>query len=233
MNGDSLRQLYQLNEDATGALHVYLKDIRSTRVVQERLRKVLADNGYTLMDADPRAFFFKFDVVNREDWTGQKLDITSWEDEISFVSWVLTALDALTFSLIFVLLVIIAVGVMNTLWIAIRERTREIGTLRAIGMQRSQVLAMFLVEALVLGLGSTVTGALLASAVSLALNAADIHVAEAVQAITMSDTLFVQVRGGSVLGAVVFVTLCTSLISLVPSFLAARMKPVTAMHHIG
>ena len=34
------------------------------------------------------------------------------------------------------LLVIIAVGIMNTLWIAIRERTREIGTLRAIGMQR-------------------------------------------------------------------------------------------------
>ena len=36
---------------------------------------------------------------------------------------------------------------MNTLWIAIRERTREIGTLRAIGMQRARVLAMFLIEA--------------------------------------------------------------------------------------
>ena len=42
--------------------------------------------------------------------------------------------------LIIVLLVIIAVGIMNTMWIAIRERTREIGTLRAIGMQRARVL---------------------------------------------------------------------------------------------
>ena len=38
---------------------------------------------------------------------------------------------------------------------------------------------------------------------------------------------------GSVMGAVTFITLCTTAISLVPSFLAARMKPVTAMHHIG
>ena len=35
----------------------------------------LADAGYQLMDNDPRAFWMKFDVVNREGWTGQKLDI--------------------------------------------------------------------------------------------------------------------------------------------------------------
>ena len=40
---------------------------------------------------------------------------------------------------------------MNVLWIAIRERTREIGTLRAIGMQRRRVLVMFLDEAFLLG----------------------------------------------------------------------------------
>ena len=41
-----------------------------------------------------------------------------------------------------------SIGIMNTMWIAIRERTREIGTLRAIGMQRRAVLWMFLLEAL-------------------------------------------------------------------------------------
>ncbi|MCI0571451.1 MAG: FtsX-like permease family protein [Myxococcaceae bacterium] len=233
LNGDSLRQLYQLKEDATGALHIYLKDIESTKVVQERLRKRLVELGYPVMDADPRAFWFKFEVVNREEWTGQKLDITNWEDEVSFVNWIITALDGLTYVLIFVLLIIIAVGVMNTLWIAIRERTREIGTLRAIGMQRRRVLLMFLVEALVLGLASTGVGAVISALLAMGLNAAQIPVVEAAQLITMSDTLSVRVTGGSILGAVVFVTTCTTLISLIPSFLAARMKPVTAMHHIG
>ncbi|WP_164003096.1 ABC transporter permease, partial [Pyxidicoccus caerfyrddinensis] len=127
----TLRALYQLRDDTTGAIQVYLKDVAQVPEVQARLRKTLAAAGHEIMDNDPRAFFFKFEVVNREPWTGQKLDITNWEDEINFISWTLAALNFLTGALTFVLLVIICVGIMNTLWIAIRERTREIGTLRA------------------------------------------------------------------------------------------------------
>ena len=94
----------------------------------------------------------KFQSVTREDWTGQKLDVTTWEDEISFMTWTLKALNGLTFVLILILLAIVVIGIMNTMWIAIRERTREIGTLRAIGMQRGAVLWMFLLESLMLGL---------------------------------------------------------------------------------
>jgi len=48
----------------------------------------------------------------------------------------------------------------------------EIATLRAIGMQREQVVRQFLFEALLLGLGSTVIGAALGWAVGLVVNAA-------------------------------------------------------------
>jgi ABC-type antimicrobial peptide transport system permease subunit len=122
---------------------------------------------------------------------------------------------------------------MNTLWIAIRERTREIGTLRAIGMQRGYVLVMFLLEALVLGLLGTTVGAAVGLGVCTALNVADVSVPVAVQMFILSDKLHLVVNPGSMLGAVTFITFCTTAISLVPSFLAARMKPVTAMHHIG
>ncbi|HZI10906.1 MAG TPA: FtsX-like permease family protein [Myxococcus sp.] len=229
----TLRSLYQLKDDTTGAIQLYLKDVSQVQAVQARLRETLAASGYQLMDNDPRAFFMKFEVVNREGWTGQKLDITNWEDEISFINWTLTALNGLTGVLIFVLLVIICVGIMNTLWIAIRERTREIGTLRAIGMQRTRVLAMFVFEALTLGLLGTVAGAVVGLAVCLGINAADVSVPEVVAVFIMSDTLNLAVNPGSVIGAMVFITACTTAISLIPSFLAARMKPVTAMHHIG
>jgi len=229
----TLRGLYQLREDATGALMLYLKDMASIPAVQARLVKRLPELGYKMMEHDPQPFFMKFETVNREAWTGQKLDITNWEDEISFIKWTVAALDGLTGLLTFVLLVIIAVGIMNTLWIAIRERTREIGTLRAIGMQRWYVLVMFLLEALVLGLLGTSVGAAAGLGVCTALNAADVSVPVAVQMFILSDKLHLVVNPGSMLGAVTFITLCTTTISLVPSFLAARMKPVTAMHHIG
>src|SRR5262249_52667728 len=134
------------NPDATGAFWVYLKDIDQAESVMNHLREVLTGAGYTLMDHQPAPFFFKFDTVAGEDWVGQKLDLTIWRDEVSFLTWVLTAFDSVTWALAIVLVAIIAVGIMNTLFNAVRERTREIGTLRAIGMRRREVLWMILLE---------------------------------------------------------------------------------------
>ncbi|NVJ05074.1 ABC transporter permease [Myxococcus sp. AM001] len=230
---DTLRSLYQFKSDTAGALLLYLKDIQHVPAVQARLRQTLTAAGHTVMDHDPRAFFMKFETVNREAWTGQRLDITNWEDEISFITWTLTALNSLTGVLIFVLMVIIGVGIMNTLWIAIRERTREIGTLRAIGMQRTRVLLMFVFEAMLLGTLGTLAGASAGLVLCLAVNAMAVHVPEVVAVFIMSETLNLAVHPSSILGAMAFITACTTAISLIPSFLAARLKPVTAMHHIG
>ena len=136
MNEKTLRELYQLNDEATGALQLYLTnaDPKIVKNVQERLRIALAGAGYELLDEDPRAFFFKFENVSREAWTGQKLDVTNWRDEVSFVSWTVDLMDFLSFLMAVVLLAIVGVGIMIVMWISIRERTREIGTLRAIGM---------------------------------------------------------------------------------------------------
>jgi putative ABC transport system permease protein len=229
----TLRSLYRLRPDATGALMLYLSDMESIPAVQARLRERLPALGYQLLDHSAQPFFQKFQVVNREPWTGQRLDITTWEDEMSFLTWTLTVLDVLTFILTVVLMVIIAVGIMNTLWIAIRERTREIGTLRAIGMQRGWVVLMFVLEALCLGLLGTLVGAAAGLGVCAALNAAHVELPLAAKLFVMSDTLHLVVKPLSVVGAVLLLTGCTTAISLIPSFLAARLKPVTAMHHIG
>jgi putative ABC transport system permease protein len=230
---ETLQRLYQLQPSSTGAVYLYLKNIDDIPAVQQRLRDVFKREGYGVMDDDPRAFWQKFEVANREDWTGQKLDITNWETEVSFLKWVITAIDSLTGALTFVLLVIIAVGIMNSLWIAIRERTREIGTLRAIGMQRLRVLAMFVIEAFTLGLSATVVGAFLGILFCVVLNAAHINIPISVQLFLMSDTLFLAVVPSKVVGSIALITFCTTAISLIPSFLAARLKPITAMHHLG
>ena len=233
MNNDGLRQLYQLNGDTTGALQLYLKDIKLADKVKPKVREALTKAGYTVMDDDPRPFFAKFDTVNREAWTGQRLDVTTWKDETSFLSWTMTVVNFLSFLLIIVLIAITSVGVMNALWIAIRERTREVGTLRAIGMQKTRVLVMFLAEGFLLGLIATTLGALLGVAVCAAVNALNQPVPVTVQLFVMRDTIRFLVTPGAVVFAIVFLTGCTTFISLFPSFIAARMKPISAMHHIG
>lgn len=233
MNEKGLRQLYQLNEETTGALQIYIKDLAQVRPVQERLRQSFAAAGFELLDNDPRPFFAKFDGVNRESWTGQKLDITNWEDETSFVQWFVTILTVAATTVIFVLTVIIGVGIMNVMWISIRERTREIGTLRAVGMQRGSVLAMFVTEGFLLGLVGTISGVALGLVTSSILNGAAIKLPKGAQLVLMSEKLIVSPTVGWLAFAIVFITGVITVISVIPSFRAARLKPVSAMSHVG
>lgn len=235
INEGSLRQLYQLNDDTTGALMVYMPttDLQALKKTQDKLRDALTKAGYVLMDEDPRAFFFKFENVTREAWTGQKLDITNWRDEVNFVSWTVDLMNAMAFFLAFVFLSVVGIGIMIVMWISIRERTREIGTLRAIGMQRGNVLRMFLAEGFLLGVLSTSAGAVLGLLLSFVLNAVDIALPPGFQFILLSDHLFIVPTVAWTMVAVIFITAVITLISLIPSFIAARLKPVTAMQHVG
>jgi putative ABC transport system permease protein len=231
---ETLLRLYQLKQGSTGALQLYLRDEAASTAVAARLRGTLAQAGWRVMEYDPDPYWQKMMFkLTREDWVGQKLDMTTWTDEMSFVKWTLSAIDGLTFLLLFILVAIVLTGIMSTMWIAIRERTREIGTLRAIGMHRRKVLWLFLLEALMLGILGTSGGALLGAGIATLINSAHIAVPEAMQMVTMSDRLLLSVHGARILGAVGLITILTSLAALYPSLRAARLEPVTAMHHIG
>ncbi|HEY3452402.1 MAG TPA: FtsX-like permease family protein [Myxococcales bacterium] len=230
----TLATLYQLRPGSTGALHLYLKDPYDAPAVAERLRKSLAAKGYRVMEADGMPYYVKlYTKVGKEDWTGQKLDITTWADEMSFMNQALLMIKGLNFMMLVVLILIVGAGVMSTMWIAIRERTREIGTLRAIGMHRRRVMGMFLVEALLLGLLGTSVGAAVGAGTSLAINALGIPTPEAIQAILMADKVVFAPHLSSALASIAGITLWTTLVALIPAFFAARLEPVTAMHHIG
>lgn len=235
MNEATLRQLYQLKDDTTGALQIYLttSDLGEIKKVQSRLREGLSKAGYTMMDEDPRAFWFKFENVSREPWVGQRLDLTNWHDEVSFVAWTVDLMSFISFFLGTVLLAVIGVGIMIVMWISIRERTREIGTLRAIGMQQTSVLLMFLTEGFLLGLLATLGGAVAGVLISVILNSAHIPLPVGVQFVLLSDKLVMLPTAQWVLATVLFITGVVTFISVIPSFIAARLKPVSAMQHAG
>lgn len=231
----TLRALYQLSPAVTGAVHIHLKQAEqpNARRIAARLRGALEAAGHRVMEEDPRAFWMKFEAVNREDWTGQKLDVTTWEDELSFLTWTVQLLDGMTAVLLIILIAIVVTGIMNTMWIAIRERTREIGTLRAIGMQRGGVLGMFLFESILLGFAAACAGALLGVGIASAVNAMEVGVPISVQLFLMSDRLYLAVHPSAVVFAVVLLTVITALAALYPSLRAARLRPVAAMSHFG
>ncbi len=231
---DVVRELYALGPEVTGAVFVYLKDHRDSARVMEELRNVLKREGFDVMDHEAAPFFTKFGPLTGQEWTGQRLDLSTWQDEVVFLTWVLSAVDTVSFALVSVLVVLIAIGIMNSLWISVRERTNEIGTLRAIGMGRLQVGGMFVLEAVLLGAVSTMVGAALGVGLALAIDALQIPIpSEAIQAILMSETLHLVVEPWGVGLAVGLFTLLAGGSALPPALQASRMQPVTAIHHTG
>ncbi len=229
----TIRDLYQLKPDTTGVVQIYIEDADQSAAAMIDLQKNLQASGYKVMEHESNPFWMKLQNVGGEDWVGQKLDLTTWSDEVSFLLWVLTAIRAISFFLISILTVIIAVGIMNTMWIAVRERTREVGTLRAIGMGRNRVLGMFLLEALILGFFATTAGALLGALTASLIDAAKVTVpSDAMVMILMSDTLHLVATPAQVVGSIVAFTLVTALSALWPSFRAARITPITAIQSV-
>jgi len=229
----TLQALYQLDPDTTGVFFIYLDDPDTADEVEGRLRNGLLEKGYLAMDKQDGAFYRKFNQVQGEDWTGMRLDITTMQSELTNLEWTVKTFDTITTLLIGILLVIIMVGVMNAMWIAVRDRTKEIGTLRAIGMGRFRVLTMFLLEALLLAGGAALLGVTLGIGITAALNAAEIPVSTGFQIFLMSDTLRMVVEPGSVIKALVWIPLLTIIGAYFPARRAAKLKPVTAMYHVG
>lgn len=230
----TLRDLYDLREDATGMVMAYLDDPARADEAMATTRRVLREADYEVLDHDPEPTFAKIEQMRRTDWTGYRIDVTTWEDQISFLSWILTAVNTVAFFIVLVLCVLIGVGMVNTMVMSVRDRTSEIGTMRAMGMTRASVLGLFMLEATILALAAATLGAGLGAGTALVVDALQIHIPiEAVQAILMSDVLNLVPTwtrvGLSILGIGLFVGLA----ALWPAFRAARLTPVDAIREAG
>jgi ABC-type antimicrobial peptide transport system permease subunit len=123
---------------------------------------------------------------------------------------------------IFVLAILVGgVVVTNTMVMAVMERTREIGTLRALGWRQSRVLWMILSESLLLGLIAAGLGILVGVGLSVALGAIPGYGAFISAAYT--PQILIQAIGVSLfLGAVG---------GLYPAWHASRLRPVEALRY--
>lgn len=230
----SVNELYEFREGNAGVLMVFLDDKENSVEVAALIRKALKDGGYDVMEPEGKPFWQKYQTVEREDWTGQKLDVSTWRDEMGDLAKTVDALDTASIVLTLILLVIIAIGLWNTLMMAVRERTPEIGALRAIGMSRGKVRLMIVAEAGFLALMASAVGALFAGIMVAVLNAVEIGVSSPVlQFILMSDHLSFRIDPLRVLNAILFISIFASVAALWPAHRAARIQPGAAMSHAG
>jgi len=132
---------------------------------------------------------------------------------------VLNSLLTLVTAMLILAIVIALLGVVNTLALSISERTREIGLLRAIGMQRSQLRQMITAESVII----SVIGALLGIILGLGLGAA------LAAALTTSRQATVTIPAGQLVIYILATAAAGVLASIGPARRAARLDTLTAI----
>ncbi len=131
---------------------------------------------------------------------------------------------------LFIILLIVAIGVLNTVLMSVLERTREYGVLKAVGTRPAQIFKLVVYEVNFITLASVAAGAALSLLLNYALSLHGIPLPETfTYAGVEFKEMYSEVNLRSLLIPALTVTVAANIISLFPSLKAAHTEPARAM----
>jgi putative ABC transport system permease protein len=221
-------------------INIYLKDRDKANDIETKLGELLKEKEYdvTLPTAEEisRASGGR-KHYGRWGWRGKdeeeiknSLKLTTWSDETAYLEKMIKNLDRISTFLNIVLLSLILVGISNTLIVSVRERTNEIGTVRAIGMKQGFVMFMFIIEGIILGLFGILIGALIGVTLAGIFSTIGIYIGPSTLSMyLLKDTLYLKLSIETILIVSAVVIGVSAVASIYPSFSASRLSPTVAM----
>ncbi len=164
---------------------------------------------------------------------GTEIRVESQEQAGRFSFSIIQADEASLVILSAFLFLAAAVGVVNAMLMSVHERTREIGTIRALGLRRRTVVALFLFEGLALGIVAALAGVALGGGIVLYYGARGIPM----NTITLTwmaggDQLYPVLRAAATMRAALAIAALSTLAAVYPALTASRLEPRDALHHV-
>ena len=185
---------YLTGKDVSPAITVVAEEVNDVESVMEQVAAVLAEAygeniEFTISDA------------------GSKMEAASKSGET--LTLLLLAMAAIVF-------IVGGIGIMNVLFVSVKERTNEIGILKAIGCDEKDILTEFLLEASCISFVGAVLGVLAALGITPVIEGFSVRVELSL--------------GGGVL-SLLFGVLTGTVFGFYPALKASRLIPVVALNH--
>ena len=187
----------------------------------------LKTDGYdsvTLRAADVSQAKIIVDRLKKE-----KLEVQSIDAILNVANRIFAVITAMLALVSSIALFVACIGIVNTMIMSIYERTREIGTLKAMGASRSDIRQMFMMEAGLIGLMGGVVGLASSWVLGRLLNRAALWFAKH-RDLPLPENLFI-ITPSLAVEALFFALLIGVLAGLYPANRAASLDPLTALRH--
>jgi putative ABC transport system permease protein len=183
---------YITGENINPTITVIAEDVNNVDTVIENIELVLADSyanaEFTISDA------------------GTKMEAASKSND---------TLQMLLVAMAIIVFIVGGIGIMNVLFVSVKERTNEIGILKALGCSKRDILLEFLLEASFMSLIGAILGVLLSLGITPIVESLNVRVELSVSGAVMS--LAFGVVTGTIFG-------------FYPAFKASNLIPVVALN---
>jgi putative ABC transport system permease protein len=171
----------------------------------------------------------------RESFRDDGLEVQTWEELGAAIFELLAARRQLMAVISFVVILIAALGIVNTMLMSVFERVREIGTLMALGVTPGEVRLLFLSESVILGaagglMGSGIGGALLRYFATYGVTFT--QASQLLSNLPVGTTFYAEFSWGTILMFFVLAQAVAILAALYPAYIASKQEPVQALRHV-
>ena len=218
------------------SLGFMLKSLKDADEFSTRLYTSMNGMGLQLFDQNKKddsgattPFMAMMQSQNKETWEGVKYRVYTINDVLSQAKQIVVALDTSSLIVLIVLFAIVMIGITNTFRMVMYERIREIGTMRAIGVQRGEIKSLFLYEAFFLALGGAIAGIVLAIVAMNILSLINFGMDSPAFLIMRNGHLSFYLPPLRALGNIIIIALLTLLAAYFPAKSAAKLEPALAL----
>ena len=205
------------------AFYLHLRDAQELLVLEGAIHEiaVIADRLDQVTGLTKRI---------RETLNDRQLDVASWQEFARSFYVAMQADKQGAWIMLFIVILIVAIGVLNTVLMTVLERTREYGVLRALGTRPQQILRLVLYEAALMASVGIVIGFSLSLLANYILSQ---HGIPMPQSFTYGGVEFThyyaEVNAHSLYIPAITVALSAMIVSIFPAIKAARIAPARAL----
>ncbi|KYK26627.1 hypothetical protein AYK26_07325 [Euryarchaeota archaeon SM23-78] len=203
MNEQTMFDFIETDVDEVDVIAVKVKDEKQIDDVQEKIEELLRKE--------------------------RDVDIGEEDFEVQSPQAILESLDSTLFAVqLFITIIALisllvgGIGIMNTMYTAVLERTKEIGIMKAIGARNSTIFTLFFIESGFLGM--------VGGGIGIALGLIFAYGLAAIGRLALgSELIQANVSGGLIFGALMFSFVLGTVFGVLPAYRASKLNPVDSL----
>lgn len=183
------------------------------------------------LDATENVGAVKAQLTGMMSGNRQPLAVRDWEELSPMYKQMVMMFGGILAFMAVVVFFMVVMSCANTLLMAMFERTREIGTMLAMGTPRGWILGLFVFEGVLTGVLGAAAGLIAGNGVALLLNHSGLQMPPP-PGNTQGFAFHVQHVPGLMIGAALMVVITLAAASVVPAIRASRVRIVEALAHV-